>query len=724
MGRNGRGTVLPCTQRTCKLSVLVARSDGQPLSAAVTVTLRGPQQRSQATSLGGVIAFELGSFGTYRVSVTPGGDEANATIADPHPAEIKLGRGDVKSLAFTLTPRSNVKIKVSRLDNGALVRGAVVSIAPLVAGPAPQDRTTDRDGLATFAPLPAGDYRVTVASKQIDGRSFATPKPEYRLTLLAGKDKVGHLRMVAKIHVINLMDHGSTGTGHQASMLALLDSIVAYKFDGEVHLTYYRWKTRYWCEKLGVALPDGATAFARHTAQWTANYRGLTVTCHPIGAGPGEYDNLLKQYRAAANPGAHAEETFWSNVFWTTAAGGPATDFARPTAFSTKKFVAGTFTLRAETDGRITQWGVGEYSSAVGEALLAPPVVHTASDPAASETLTMFAAFDSPSVGLLDPVKTMTGEDRPWTVILQPFLWANTDHASAQVLHAADVSKDLQADLAGQQLVPVFPKQIPDPADIDGFVESRDPAAANKAVVKKLLTAARARSVQLISAYYTQASAVDVPYARLLVVLVAALQHVDLRADDRPVVLALLGGESPRAHEDAFAGADALPDSLRLMTPDLLDDLPALRGKIVLMHVGRSGAMALFERHSLCFVSEGANTWQETLSTGMPTLSARPTGETRPWIHPLGVPAGADAVRLASEAIVALARSGLTGDALRSAPEMPALVGFLRSVRDEPAGDARRDFQAWSEALKNPKGDQFLAAIEHLREHDVHLRTR
>lgn len=728
MGRKVGSAVQPCVARTCTLTVIVTRSDGQPLSTPVTVSLQGPQRKTAPTvGPGGVASFELGSFGTYHVSIAPGGAEATAKIVAPHPADIKLKRGEAKSLGFSLEPQATAKIRVSRQDTGAAVRGAVVVIQPPGGGLARQEATTGADGMASFAPFVPGEYRLTVGAKEIEGRSFAPPKPEYKLTLLAGAQKAGHIQLAPPmITVINLMDHGSTGTGHQASMMALLDSLVAYKFDGEVHLTYFRWKTKYWCAKLRVALPDGATAFAKHTKSWTADYNGLAITCHPIATGPNEYNNLLKQYVGAAKDGAKDEATFWSNVFWETAGGSPQADITNPNAFSGKKFwLAQEFLkLRIQIDKWITDWGVGEYSSAVGEALGAPPVIHAPRTAADNETLTMFAAFDSKDFGLLAPVKTMTGEDQPWTVILQPFLWANAHHAGAQVLHGDAVSKDIEADLAGKQLVPVFPKQIPDPPDLAAYVEAKDPAAPNKATVKQLLTLASAKSVHLIAAYYTQASAVDVPYARLLVVLVAALQHADLVDDDTPIVLALLGGEGPTAHSDAFAVAHANADSLVLGAPGLLDDLVPLTGKIVLEHIGRSAAMALFERHSLFFVSEGANTWQETLSAGMPTLSVRPTGETKPWLYPLGVPAGADAVREASEAIVALATCGKAGADLRAEPAMAALVKFIKSARDEPDGDVKQYFAAWSEALKDPRGDQFLAAIQHLNEQQIFLRRK
>ncbi len=728
MGRKVGSAVQPCVAKTCTLTVTVTRSDGQPLSTPVTVTVQGPQRKTAPTAgPGGVARFELGSFGTYRVSIAPAGDETTAKIAAPHPAEVKLTRGEAKSVAFSLEPPATAKIKVSRKDTSAAVPGATVVIEPTDGGTARQEATTGADGMASFAPFVAGKYRLTVGAKEIDGRSFVPPKSEYRLTLLAGAQKAGHIQLAPPmITVINLMDHGSTGTGHQASMVALLDSLVAYKFDGEVHLTYFRWKTKFWCGKLGVALRDGATAFAKHNALWAADYNGLAITCHPIGAGPDKYDEILNSYLAAVHAPAKDERTFWSNVFWETAGGSPKADMLNPNIFRVKKYwVPEEFrNLRTQIDTWITDWGVGEYSSAVGEALGAPPVIHAPRMAADNETLTMFAAFDSKDFGLLAPVKTMTGEDRPWTVILQPFLWANAQHAGAQVLHGDAVSKDIETDLAGQQLVPVFPKQIPDPPDPAAYVEAKDPAAANKETVKRLLTLARAKSVHLIAAYYTQASAVDVPYAQLLVVLVAALQHADLVGDDTPIVLALLGSEGPTAHSDAFAAAQANPDSLLLGAPGLLADLAPLKGKIVLEHIGRSAAMALFERQSLFFVSEGANTWQETLSAGMPTLSVRPTGETKPWIHALGVPAGAATVREASEAIVALATCDKAGAALRAEPAMAALVKFIKSARDEPDGDVKRYFAAWSEALKDPHGDQFLAAVEHLKEKQIFLRTK
>ena len=55
--------------------------------------------------------------------------------------------------------------------------------------------------------------------------------------------------------------------------------------------------------------------------------------------------------------------------------------------------------------------------------------------------------------------------------------------------------------------------------------------------------------------------------------------------------------------------------------------------RIVWQGFGRNNYMSLFQQCSLFFVTEGANTWQETLSIGKPTLSVNPTGDTQPWNH-------------------------------------------------------------------------------------------
>jgi hypothetical protein len=363
--------------------------------------------------------------------------------------------------------------------------------------------------------------------------------------------------------------------------------------------------------------------------------------------------------------------------------------------------------------------------------------------------VTFFAAYDNPAFTLLPQVRHMTGETNPWTVVLQPFLWTNQAHMGPRVLHADALAQDIAGSIEAEQLVPIFPKTVVLPEDPGAVHGTRGNVDADR--VRTILRRAAADEIHLISAYYTQASAADVPYMKLLRVLVAALRDPRL-ADQKPVVVALLGDEASDAARVAFkeerrAGTAA---NLAVNTPTLLDDLGPLAGHVVLEHVGRSGAMGAFLHRSFLFVTEGANTWQEVLSVGTPAISARPTGETQPWLLDMGEPDGAQAVRRASEALVTLAKaipaatpeSEQEDDGASAAPAAPAtptpgagplsghptemteLVDFLLTARDEPDGAVRRYFRAWSQRLSNPRSNQFKAAVDYLEQQGVVLNTK
>lgn len=580
-----------------------------------------------------------------------------------------------------------------------------VGPAPAVANAAPQGAV-----VANPVPNPVVNQVANPVANQVANPVPVVAAPTPEETAAAN---------LAKFPAVNLMDNASTGTGHQAAMVALLDNLAKLDYKGQVHLTYYRWKTKWWAAKLGAAPGGGADAYAKHTQAWAGRHKQLAVSCHPIGSGPTEYSRLLTAFLNVALPPGNTEQVFWDKIWWDGAAGCETAEIQRPTAFSNKKFVRGEseFTrLRSQITAWMLAWSVGEMSGSFGEALVNPPSIRTAANPDVPETLTMYAAFDSPDLSgnLVDVLKQMTGENDPMTVILQPFLWANAHHAGAQVLKGTTRTADVAHELGARDLVPAYPLQVPSDGtlSIHDFIEQRDPNARNKADVEALLTEAKAKSISLISAYYTQASAADVPYHKLVPVLIGALEHNELKSD-KPTVIALLGGEASEAHTMAFDTLRARNEADKLVVgqPGILADLAALKGKIVLEHIGRTAAMPLFERYSTLFVSEGANTWQETLTVGKPTISARPSGETQPWVEDLELPAAADLVKRASEALVSLARTDKSGDALRSEPGMQALVDVIKAARDDQQNDLQRYFTKWSRVLTSPEGNQVVAAL-------------
>lgn len=556
--------------------------------------------------------------------------------------------------------------------------------------------------------------------RMLGGQQAAPPLPKAGTSQLQAQMPEEELaaRNLASFEVVNLIDHASTGTGHQAAMFALINNLASLKYQGQVHLTYYRWKTRFWCGKFQVNLSDATLAFEKHTQPWEVTYKNLKITCHPIGDYPDKYTKLKGDFNDRVN-NQKTEAIFWQKIWWDNAEGCELGELKNPSQWSSKKFLKGDGKfeeLRKEISKFQEEWSLGEMSGSFGNALTDPPVVNQPINSDQPKTLTMYAALDNPELNkdLVDVIRRMTGEAQPFTIILQPFLWANQQHANPQVLQGEKMKTDIQKTISARGQVPVYPQQITNPDNIDNFVELKDPKATNKEVVKSILNKAKSNTINLISAYYTQASASDVPYEKLIKVLVAAMQHKDI-ANNKPTVIALLGNEAITAHTEAFNALDQTQKAKVSLgdNPAIYNDLHALQEKIVLEHIGRTMAMSLFERLSLFFVTEGANTWQETLTVGTPSLSARPSGETQPWTQEMGIPTAANMVKEASMALVNLAKLDNINN-LQAQPDIEKLVNFIKAVRDDKNSDVNKYFQKWSQALSNPAGNQVVAALSSL----------
>jgi hypothetical protein len=293
----------------------------------------------------------------------------------------------------------------------------------------------------------------------------------------------------------------------------------------------------------------------------------------------------------------------------------------------------------------------------------------------------------------LPVVKRMTGESDPVSIIMQPFLW--TGGHPMQVKKGAESVTDISETIAKAGGKATYGWQPPDAARDDAVIASQPP------IPKDILEKAKSKAIHLVTAYYG-APVSDIAYPKLLQVLARVFMAV---RDAKPVVIALLGDDEKEAHlqaareiASAEVGVHEGPTTPATLT-------------VQLAHIGRTQAMAQFERYSELFITEGANTWQEVLTMGTPALSVKPSGNTRPWEE--GPTKGeakraADLVKATSEALIAAQNPD-------SAAQITVIADFIRDLRSDTS-IVRQYFNEWSVLLSNHVSDQVITALRNLPE--------
>ena len=148
------------------------------------------------------------------------------------------------------------------------------------------------------------------------------------------KDKAA--KTLQEFKQIHLIDQASGGTGHQTSMYSTIKGLVALGYKGEVKLTYFRWKTDMWAKRFGKEPNNGKDAYQLyHAKQWQGEYKGLPITCYPIGSDDIKPDkdkyskekNRFTKELSKNSEHLKTDEEFWDKIWWPKAKGCKASDF-------------------------------------------------------------------------------------------------------------------------------------------------------------------------------------------------------------------------------------------------------------------------------------------------------------------------------------------------------------------------------------------------------------
>ncbi|MEM7157278.1 MAG: hypothetical protein AAF799_30815 [Myxococcota bacterium] len=510
---------------------------------------------------------------------------------------------------------------------------------------------------------------------------------------------------------ISVVDLGGPGSGHQAAVIKLLDGLARIGFGGEVVLTYNKRKTRIYARKFGVQedLNDPVRSYALYHDEWNGQYPAgaagrhqLQVRCRPVG----ELDLGLSGAEQRVF-GENIQE-FWTQHCWPGAQPQPFEE-PRPAGFGGAAAEWGARHKWSGNHPRLQNnqeaWRDRVLRQDVS-AVLAQYDQLLAIQPPVDRTLTAFGAMDLIAADheemaredfaeaffdrhWLPVLRRMTAEQHPAAMIFQPFLWRSGHVMQVRqdtVIDPVDV-EDRVRDAGGTA---VYRLALP-PEDQDAAA-----IAAQDPVPRSVLTRARNTEIALVSAYFG-GSVSQIDYAGLLRVMVRVAGRLQLA---QPLVVALLGDEMRGVHDTV--AAETTDGTVIARNDDAAADENVA---VELVHIGRTNAMTQFQRHSSVFVTEGANTWQELLTVGTPSLSANPEGKTRPWIEPLT--ASGDRVREASEALIAAGRNLDDEGALQTVATFIEQALTLQSP-------VRQYFAEWAGLLADPRSDQVMMGVKFL----------
>ena len=518
---------------------------------------------------------------------------------------------------------------------------------------------------------------------------------------------------LAQYQRINVIDLGGPGTGHQAAVIKLLASIASVGFSGQVVLNYNARKTRIYANKFGMksVFDSAQDAYNLYHKPWKAVYplnangdNQLKITCYPLAEVKVAMTNA--EQRVFGN-----KQIFWTQYAW------PG---AKPKAFTEEKPNKG---LQAKANWSARQkWSASNgkldqhqrqfrqkiFDQETGAGMV-PEEALGPLEKIKGSTLTAFGAMDfHPTLDesqqfdfkthyfqnhWVPKLQEMTGEKDPVAIIMQPFLWSGGHPMQVRGggKQAVNVSEEISkvGGKASYRWVP--PEKMSD----DKVIGSQPP------LVQAILNNAKAGTIHLISAYYGGAVS-DIKYSDLLKVLVKVFKIVK---DDKPVTIALIGDEDKTAHKDA---AREINDP----TVGAKESAEPTKLEIELAHIGRTTAMAQFQRYSELFITEGANTWQEVLTLGTPALSAGPGGNTQPWKEdqPGGNKANAakKLVENASKALIGAQKAKDIND-----KNINTLVEFIKDIRSDKS-IVKEYFMQWSVSLQKSASDQVVTALRNL----------
>ncbi|WP_033338561.1 toxin glutamine deamidase domain-containing protein [Catenuloplanes japonicus] len=312
---------------------------------------------------------------------------------------------------------------------------------------------------------------------------------------------------------------------------------------------------------------------------------------------------------------------------------------------------------------------------------------HGVVTPAGPRTLTVFPALDDREgvYGNFWKERIQAGNQQtaaPDALILQPFLWDK--HPRQLIL--GDRTPVRLDDLVQQEGgVPVYPRSSA-AGTVADLYRPGDGALSKKGLTTLLeLADDPASMVDVVLVYYGE---ID-----------GAVRHEhlvrQLHAEGRKTVAVFLGSKQPPGTN--------LPD----------DGVPTAPTHAAWLGRVDPALVTALQKKARFVVTEGANTWQEALSLGVPTLSAAVGAEntTRPWVKDNEPATVRDGDHDEARALIEAAARGLQ--------RMPqdADVAQLRRFREQignPASALRRYLAAWEAALANPGSDQVTTALQTL----------
>ncbi|WP_158070671.1 DUF6531 domain-containing protein [Micromonospora sp. TSRI0369] len=495
-------------------------------------------------------------------------------------------------------------------------------------------------------PRPAGAPTRNTVPQRAD-LSAATLPPRQRPVPTA----IGRA-LTDKYEMVHVIDQGSPGLGHQAATVAMLDGLAATGYQGTVVLTYPSNKTPYYAGQLGrqADFDSPVGSYDLFHSEWTGRRGGMDVVMRPqqkpVDPGQGRKQTPADDRRKEQN---------WKEMQWPGAGGSDLPDWRRKLQPSFRK--------EAETTAQ-----------EVGQGLRLDLV--RAETPPPGAVLIVLPAVDAKN----DDGSEVPGEKKEewfqenWerglrtahngnhdVLTLQPFLW---DKFPRQFRSTNGTVKNLDEILTGVPTYRGRPPATPPPTAAEVIRANRVPGA------DALANLVDDPDTDVVLVYYGRTE-VTPEHSDVVGRLAAAARP------ERPTVV-LVVGDADRSFTTGNPDVHVAP--LPRISPE---QMAGLRDRATLV------------------VTEGANTWQESLAAGRPTLSVTASaGDTQPWKHE---PAP-------------VAASGSTGgrDRLLAASEYLRLGGDPDTVRGfvrDDDGSVRAYFDRWQQALDHVGSDQVDQAL-------------
>ncbi|MEU3115935.1 DUF6531 domain-containing protein [Micromonospora chalcea] len=510
---------------------------------------------------------------------------------------------------------------------------------PGVPGPPPPPAAPGRP------PRPAGAPTRNTAPQRADLSAATLPPRQQPVPTAVGR------ALTDKYQMVHVLDQGSPGLGHQAATVAMLDGLAATGYQGTVVLTYPSNKTPYYAGQLGrqADFDSPVGSYDLFHREWTGRRGGMNVVMRPqqkpVDPGEGRIQTPADDLR---------KERDWKERQWPGAGGSDLPDWRRELQPSFRK--------EAETTAQ--EVGQGLRLDLVRAETLPPGAV-----------LIVLPAVDAKN----NDGSEVSGEKKEewfqenWerglrtahngkhdVLTLQPFLW---DKFPRQFRSADGTVKNLDEILTGVPTYRGRPPATPPPAAAEVVRATGVPGA------DALANLVDDPGTDVVLVYYGMTEAT--PEHRDVVGRLAVAAR-----PGRPTVV-LVVGDADRSF--TTGNPDVHVAALPRVSPE---QMAGLRDRATLV------------------VTEGANTWQESLAAGKPTLSVTASaGDTRPWEH------GPASVRT---------DSGEGRDRLLAASEYLRHGGDPATLRDfvqDDDGSVRTYFDGWQQALGQTGSDQVDQAL-------------